>query len=152
MALKSTRWIGHQLKSRIKYDRALLLSAPPERIPRPIWNMIVDYTCEDPRIVDAILNSGYLVQGNNDFEGYVEISHNLTSYDDEPDLTGYQGWIPDGRTPSGFNIDWVIMCDEMFELLLMLPVLSSDGSESECLPLRIHDLRMREMLYATLLK
>lgn len=44
-------WLGEQIKMSLEYEKIKINSIVVSYFSRVIWNIIIDYNCEDPKIV-----------------------------------------------------------------------------------------------------
>lgn len=155
--------LGRQLKARLELDRRLMQEMTvPEPLQIP-WPLITDYVCEDPRFVDFLINNEIRIDGNETFPGYAEIKHTDGCCSNEGGIIyEYYHYAPTGENDpmadasathlKSQHDDW--MCascsPEVFETLLMLPMLDDLGQDIECKPLEIYDVMMRECIYAAI--
>jgi hypothetical protein len=135
-------FVARQIKSRLELDKRILLEMTPLCIQRELWKIVCEYTCEDPRIVDLIVNNDWCIIGRSDFDGRMKLARFHCGKCGLYDIC-YELLIDDG-------IHWCVSYGDMFEILLMLPQISPNGCERECFGLSIHDVRMRELLYESI--
>lgn len=142
-------WIGHQVKMRLAMDRILWRDAPIPGMPQPLWNIITDYVHEDPRVVDAIL-SGRRYQADipgASFQNWLELDHG------QADERGHHSMSIDEYRIAHDTLD----CDDtyafggdVFGLVLMLPVVDTNGNECERWRIPKGLVQLREVIYASL--
>jgi hypothetical protein len=144
--------LGRQLKARLELDRRLMQEMTALEPLRIHWPLITGYVCEDPRFVDFLINNEIRVDGNETFPGYAEIKHTDGCCSNEGGIIyEYYHYAPTGEDdPKSQHDDWMrASCSpEVFETLLMLPMLDDLGQDIECAPLEIYDVKMRECIYA----
>lgn len=133
------KWMIRELKSRIRLDRVFLTQMILlAEIPEELWNIVVDYVCEDPMFVDAILDLRWDVLIKIDDGVYRKIYiHRIDKYDppgsQELQLCNSFLYNCDGTDSSiDGEYEQILAVDgDIFEVLLMMPLVDNFGNESE---------------------
>jgi hypothetical protein len=160
MATNESIWIGKQLKARILRDR-YEITFPIRQMKFPglgesaashLWDIVVSYVCEDPRVIDVILSQNWNIRDESESSllSIVHCEHYLHSpyitvgrWDDVRwDDTSYSR--KDGEPG---QIDWKFYDGDAWDVLLMFPFANSNYIEIPCAEVR--DLpKLRKILYA----
>jgi hypothetical protein len=156
---KQVIFMGIQLKARLREDKRIMLEMQSTHLPhvfchRPgddLWRIIVEYTCEDPRIIDIILQHTrrYCIDQSRGL--YAEINFAQGCCIPALYSIGYEWLVPNyhGILELEYNASGV----EAFEHILILPYLDEDGVEQgNESPDNVGITQMRRILYLELHK
>lgn len=148
---KQDIWVGQQVKARIILDKILMRQMHIPSIPNVIWNIIIEYTCEDPRVVDAILKQEWHVK-TQDVTMYFDSLH-INHRWSESDVAHRTTLTFEGLDDPGRNIYYEsYCCAEVLETVLMLPGLNNNHEIVPWEHLSEYPLtELRELLYSSLL-
>lgn len=140
-----SKWFIPQLKLRIRMIKLFLTKTNLLAFaPDSIWNIVVDYVCEDPVIVDIILNMSDALVIHVDFSRYIRLSWGHDGIGETTELELAQ---VDERF--SWREFYLAGC-EVLEALLILPIVDSDGNESERIYTHACIGRLRDNLYTQL--
>lgn len=154
---KQVIFMGIQLKARLREDKRIMLEMQSAHLPqlfchRPgndLWQIIVEYTCEDPRIIDIILRYTWRSYLDQPSGSYAEI--NFAQGCCIPSLysIGYEWLAPNYH--GILDIEYQASGVAAFEHILILPYLDEDGAEQgNESPDNIGIAQMRRILYLEL--
>jgi hypothetical protein len=151
-------WVYKQLKSRLALDEIKLRIMRPWtsiNIPDQLWNITVDYVCEDSRIIDLVLSRDWIKYDTpNDHvhdHGYISISRYPAADGLLLPIRFDYHWLPsnDGYSRHAY-VSRGFGGHEAIEVILMLPIMAEDGIECENRGDQFGVVLMRRLLYSQL--
>lgn len=134
----------NMFKTRVERDKLWLEKNCIRCIPRPLWNIVVDYYAEDPSVIDRIykLSSPRSTELKIDgvmFYTYVSCRGQISLVVPRYDIFGgYE---------HGDRIRWDVNGVQMFTTILILPTIRDDGHEIEHYDVSSYSHTFRRFLY-----
>lgn len=148
-------WKYAQLKSRIELDK-IKLRTMNLGFPTQLWYIVVDYACEDPRIIDMVVRKNWIIYESMEwdpFDGYISLSACPAATGLSLPIRFDHWWLPP-RNRCHYNafVHDGFGGHTALEVILILPLTSDMGIEYENPGDQFGIAQMRKLLYAKLQK
>lgn len=155
MQSESVRQKCVHVKLRLELDKIKLHGMLPDIFALDVWSIVVEYVCEDPRIIDMVLKKERTVHRvpnvDRSYCGYITISHHLTATGLSLPIRFDHWYLPlnDGSSRYAYVSSGFGGLDAL-NVILMLPRISTNGCEVENPGDQFGIVLMRTLLYSHL--